>query len=113
MSHTGWFLVELYYMMKGFGKRKIGKIVNTFLSFIIFFFSLFLLGQNAVIVSILLIFLSLLIIKNGYFCVKNLLSWENNIPIMEKMFGVVSFLIPENSIILIFMVHFPFASPVM
>ncbi len=62
MSYAGWFLVELYYMMKRFGKRKIGKIVNTFLAFIIFFFSLFLLGQNAVIVSILFIFLSLFIL---------------------------------------------------
>lgn len=52
MSYVGWFLVELYYMMKRFGKRKVGKVVNALLAFVIFLFGLILLGMNIVILAI-------------------------------------------------------------
>ena len=51
MSYAGWFLVELYYMMKRFGKRRIGKVINSLIAFAIFLFGLLLLGQNMIIFS--------------------------------------------------------------
>jgi len=59
MSYTGWFLVELYYMMKRFGKRRIGKAINSMIPILLFIFALLLLGQN---IPILFLFFSILAI---------------------------------------------------
>lgn len=44
-------LIEFYKMMKRFGKRRIGKVINTLIAFVIFLFALLLLGQNMIIFS--------------------------------------------------------------
>ncbi|RLF51771.1 MAG: hypothetical protein DRN11_02215 [Thermoplasmata archaeon] len=62
MSYAGWFFVELYYMMKRFGKRKIGKIINTLVASAIFLLALFLLGQNMIIFSFPLFLFGLFIL---------------------------------------------------
>ena len=62
MSYVGWFLVELYYMMKRFGKRKVGKVVNALLAFVIFLFGLILLGMNIVILAIPIFLFALFIL---------------------------------------------------
>ena len=61
MSYTGWFLVELYYMMKRFGKKRVGKIVNSTIAVLLFIFALFLLGQNILILSLFFFILAVFI----------------------------------------------------
>jgi len=67
-AYGGWFFVELYYMMKRFGKRKIGKIINTLVASAIFLLALFLLGQNMIIFSFpLFLFALFILIKTVIF----------------------------------------------
>ena len=59
--YEGWFMVELYHSMKRFGKRRIGKIVNSIVSFIIFIFGLLFLAFNAIIFAIPVFLLAIFI----------------------------------------------------
>ncbi|MCD6572767.1 MAG: hypothetical protein J7K95_01565 [Thermoplasmata archaeon] len=50
MSYTGWFLVELYYMMKRFGKKRIGKIVNSTIAVLLFIFAFYIFMKTVVLI---------------------------------------------------------------
>jgi len=55
-------------MMKRFGKRRIGKLINTLIALAVFLWSLFLLGQNMIIFSFLSFFSPFYFSKDSNFC---------------------------------------------
>ncbi len=62
MGYDWLFLVEFYKMMKRFGKRRVGKLINTLIALAVFLWSLFLLGQNMIIFFIPFFLLSIFIL---------------------------------------------------